>query len=372
MNEDKKRNFSSSNAEWHDFPFDEVLSLETSLKKEISLALCDEMRRGGDKKSSSNNKSEGSLAPSKNRASLQKQSKLAGLKMTKKNRPPLLKCPTWPENQYSDGNSDNSVETFSSTMSEKSSISKLDSPSFYSVAAIDFSAISHLSEEHDKLMARENAEKSMNKHFYVSDSTKEKLYGKASQRRAIANGKTRQLMQKSEGLNDSLYSGSSVSMETLDSNQSPLQNYSKHSSDKKGAKNRKSSSTKGKRSSTKSELNSEKGGRKRFSSSPSVTVSSTPISSLQSDESPNTVLIESRPFPKSNDVVGVNTEEGVKNNSNVTAEKQPLPPEGFKISRYPLKNKTVDSSIDNINNNKTDLDHNDKAASNNHVSRDIV
>ena len=316
------------------------------------------MRRSDRKNSSSKSKADSMV--SKSKLNLQKQqSKIASSRMTKKNRPPLLKCPTWPDNQYSDGTSDNSVESFSSTMTETSSISKLDSPSFYSVAAIDFSAISHLSEEHDKLMARENAEKSQNKQSYVSDSTKEKLYDKASHRRAITSGKTRRLMQKPDSSNDSLYSLSCVPMENLDGNRSGFQNFGEQVCEKKCSKNRKSLTAKGKKGLTKSDLSAEKSGRKRFSSSPSVTVSSTPISSLQNDENSNSVLIESRPFLKNNELVVGDSENEVKSHLNLSVEKQPLPPEGFKISRYPLKNKPVVTSNEKRNNDE---------AINNHVS----
>ena len=237
-------------------------------------------------------------------------------KMTKKNRPPLLKYPTWPDNQFSDGNSDNSVDECTNGVKEMSSISKLDSPSFYSAAAIDFSAISHLSEEHDKQMAQENAEKSQSKHTCISDSTKEKLYGKATQRRTQAKNK------KCDDL--CAVNGSALLASVGNGN--------------KAGKSRKSVIGKSQKSS-KSDLSSiEKTFRKRYSSSPAVTVSSTPISSIQSDDNVTSVIIESHPLPSSEGGHVDENEEG--DMKQAPAEKQPLPPEGFKISRYPLKTKS--------------------------------
>jgi len=328
----------------HDnFPFDAVLSLEDTVKKSVS-EIQEKMRGTGVKRISANkSKSVSSLSESSQK-SLQRQQNKAVAKMSKKNRPPLLKCPTWPNSQYSDGGSDNSVESYSATGRDESpSASKIDSPSFYSVTAIDFSAISHLSEEHDKQIAQENAEKASSKHSYISNSTREKLYGKATQKNSI-NGRSCRDEQK-QSFDMSSENGTVFTLTSVPFDNVAIQAYSPPSNEstESGTKVTVTKSKKCGRSlktSTKTELSAfEKVIRKRYSSSPAVTVSSVPIASLQNEDTTNTVVIEAcTPIPVGESLSSTtDTEEVSKKHANVPAEKQPLPPEGFKISRYPLK-----------------------------------
>ena len=323
-----------------DFPFEAVLSLEDTVKKNLSSNQPEKMRGTGVRRvSTSKSKSTSSFSNSSQKPSRQ-QSK-AALKITKKNRPPLLKCPTWPNSQYSDGGSDNSLKNYPATDgSDSPTVSKIDSPSFYSVSAIDFSAISHLSEEHDKQIAQENAEKASNKHSYISNSTREKLYGKATQKNGESgrSGRDGQKLQPYDTSNDNgtVFTLTSVPFDNLAGHA-----YSPPSGDStdNGSKIKSKKCVRSTKASAKSELSAiEKVIRKRYSSTPAVTVSSVPITSLQNEDNTNTVVIEAHnPIPGGDNPGNAEAEEGTKKSTNVPAEKQPLPPEGFKISRYPLK-----------------------------------
>ena len=324
-----------------DFPFDAVLSLEDAVKNELSTVTEGKMRGSGAKKVSAH-KSKSTLSANEvgqKSNALRQQSKAA-----KKNRPSLLKCPTWPNNQYSDGGSDNLIDSVSPGSSEALTISKIDSPSFYSTAAIDFSAISHLSEEHDKQVAQENAEKASSKHSYISNSTREKLYGKAMQKNSLANGRSGREVQNIHSFdvgvaNETVFTLTSVPLDgmTVQAYSPPSAQAAENSGKVNVTKSKKS--VKSMKKTSKIEFSSnEKVIRKRYSSAPAVTVSSVPLSSIQNDDKNNTVIIESHSLPAIDSLSNNETgEEGSKKTSSVPVEKQPLPPEGFKISRYPLK-----------------------------------
>ena len=340
--EDEERRLILDAVDCRDFPFDAVLSLEDAFRKAPKET--DKMRGTMKNVSAKKSKSASSLTEENSKSNLQRQqSKSIAPRMTKKNRPPLLKCSTWPNNQCPDGNS---VEGYSTDGHDSSVVSKLDSPSFYSVAAIDFSAISHLAEEHDKQIAQENAEKNLNKHSYISESTREKLYGKATQKQTVISTKSRRDLQKMQALdvdNDTLFTLTSVPFENVN-----IQAYSPssgHSVESVPSINKTKKNGKVTKKSKFEHQSQEKVIRKRYSSSPAVTVSSVPISSLQNDENTSAVVIETHPLPVNDSLAKTENDEGSQKHPAVPPEKQPLPPEGFKISRYPLKKNLPDAKV---------------------------
>ncbi|CAK8686443.1 unnamed protein product [Clavelina lepadiformis] len=312
-----------------DFPFEEVLSLEDAVKEE--------MRHCANKRLRLRNNESDHVIISQKGTGIIKEKSIGGKagRAGRKNRPPLLKCPTWPESY------DQQIEIAGSDSSKKATQeSKLDSPSFYCKTAIDFSAISHLSEEHDRILAQEKAEKEGSKSSLISETTKEKLYGKATQRSNSMNGNAKAHARPDRtGQQHVVFTVSSEAINpTLISGLAPVTNKRHTTCGVQKMSNLLCDSGK---KTTKSPISPlEKAFRKRYASTSGVTVTSLPLSSLQNEGKslPSTPTHQAKPDIESL-LVPVDRSEAAKKQQHAGLEKQPLPPEGFKISRYPLTNK---------------------------------
>nr|CAB3263055.1 uncharacterized protein LOC100187156 [Phallusia mammillata] len=314
----------------HDFPFEEVLSLEeTVLQKGASLnqvasASQTSVYSKTDSSTPETMKDRGSVTIISHAPLPGSLDSAMHVPKERKNkrRPPLLKCQTWPRQDSTEDESSYIQTTVNSSHS-----SKLDSPSFYSQSAIDFSAISHLSEEHDKMMAQEMSEAPQPQHPFISATTKERLYGKATKSRAQSQ-RSKSYKENSRGSAIKISSSSSDFTVTHTKPNASIVSTRRHTvGDFQSSVNDKNA-VGSNRKSTKAVMSPlEKAFRKQYtiaSRSGSPVVPS--ISTLPTEA---TAAVDSASV--------VSDRAEAKKPGQMQMEKQPLPPEGFKITRYPIK-----------------------------------
>jgi len=319
-----------------DFPFDEVLSLEQAVKQEGSVtpnkvAIADYSTA---EKMKSRTHSGGIDVQTQPISVLTSPFGISSARKTRV-KPPMLRCSTWPEEEYlpdrlSTGNSSDS--------SSGSSVSKIDSPSFYSTAQIDFSAISHLSEEHDRLMAQERVETPQTQHPFISATTKEKLSAKAAKSRVQSQRRGSRVVS-SRILATSTTSSNSTTSDFIVTHSKPqpfMGIVRRHTvSEVRGAALDNGNSENQKTAKTMmSPL--EKAFRKRYSQATKNGALVSSLKALTDDSDSVDSLI-------TNASAATDRSESSKKVA-LPMEKQPLPPEGFKITRYPIAAKATSLS----------------------------